>query len=83
MEEDEALDLRRLRWQCRRGMLELDLLLERFLARRYPQADAAERRDFSRLLRLPDQTLSHYLLHGEPPDDPRLAALVRRILACR
>ena len=39
---DEAT-LRRLRWRCRRGMRELDQLLERYLDRRWPQAELSER----------------------------------------
>ena len=29
------MDETRLRWQCRRGMLELDLMLETFVEKRY------------------------------------------------
>ncbi len=60
--------------------MELDLLLERFLRRHYPHASPEERRDFDRLLHLPDQTLFAYFLQGERPDDPGLERLVRRIL---
>ena len=37
---------RRLRWQCRRGMLELDLLLSRFLDAAYADLTKQQRRDF-------------------------------------
>jgi len=41
---------RRLRWRCRRGMKELDVLLERYGTRRLPHAPPAERQAFARLL---------------------------------
>ncbi len=67
-------------WRCRRGMKELDVLLERY-ARAAPsgEATAAERALFEALLELPDPVLAGYLLAGDPPADPRMAQLVARI----
>ncbi len=59
----------RLRWQCRRGMRELDVLLTRFLDETYPTADTAEKAAFERLLQLADPELIGYLLRGEQADD--------------
>lgn len=73
-------DLQRLRWQCRRGMLELDLLFERFLDLGYAGLDAAARADFERLLREPDQMLHDWLMQKSVPDDEALKAMVARIL---
>ena len=56
--------MRRLRWQCRRGMLELDWLLEAYLERAYPTAPPAERADFEALLGLQDPLLQAWLLSG-------------------
>jgi len=50
-------DLARLKWQCRRGMLELDLLLKNYLESRYLLADRAEKARFSALLKLEDGEL--------------------------
>ena len=68
-----------LRWQCRRGMKELDLLLQGWLDLRYPWASGAERALFARFLELPDPQLACYLLRHETPDDPELAALVTQL----
>ena len=46
--------LNRLKWRCRRGMRELDVLLTRYLAERWPLASSAERLAFERFLELPD-----------------------------
>ncbi|MDP2903067.1 MAG: succinate dehydrogenase assembly factor 2 [Methylovulum sp.] len=47
----------RLQWQCRRGMLELDLLLMDYLESRYLVADQAEKTQFVELLKLEDGEL--------------------------
>ncbi len=70
---------RRLLWRCRRGMKELDILLERFAHAHLPAASAEQRQTFERLLQLPDPLLADYLLGHEQPADAALAALVLRI----
>jgi antitoxin CptB len=47
----------RLRWRCRRGLLELDILLQRFLDKHYAQLDEAQLKTFETLLSLPDNDL--------------------------
>ena len=66
-------------WRCRRGMKELDVLLEPFAERLLPSAGAVERGALARLLELPDPELARYLVVGERPEDPELAALAARI----
>jgi antitoxin CptB len=69
--QDETL--RRLRWQCRRGLLELDLLFGHFLEQHYSALNATERDAFQRLLELPDQTLLAWLQgQQEPPSDLKM-----------
>jgi len=67
----------RLRWRCRRGMKELDVLLERFLDRHYCGASAEQQAAFARLIELPDPELAAYLLGDAVPPERRLAELVR------
>ncbi len=74
-------DESKLRWQCRRGMRELDILLERYLQRDYGQAGAAEKAAFRQLLTLADPDLVGYLLRGEPHDDMLIADVIARILS--
>jgi antitoxin CptB len=69
----------RLLWRCRRGMKELDILLERFVRQALPQAPVLERQAFERLLELPDPLLAGYLLGQERPGDRELAELTARI----
>lgn len=69
---------RRLHWRCRRGMLELDILLEEFLRHGYAALAPRQHADFERLLELPDQELLEYLLGHRQPMDGDLA----HVIAC-
>ena len=80
MQDDDA-ELRRLRWRCRRGMRELDQLLERWLEREWRTSPTAEREVFLRLLDSEDDRLWKWFLGHETPDDAGLDALVQRIRA--
>ncbi len=73
-------DFARLRWRCRRGMKELDLLLAAWLERRWPAADEDRRRSFRWLLEQPDPDLADWLIGGSRPEDPGHAALVDEIV---
>ena len=50
-------DLERARWRCRRGLLELDIVLQRFMDEHYAHLDKTELRQFEILLDLPDNDL--------------------------
>jgi antitoxin CptB len=65
-----------LRWRCRRGALELDLMLNRYLDRRFDQASEEERSVFERLLAFPDPEILHYLMGQTHPKDDAVADLV-------
>jgi len=57
----------RIRWHCRRGMLELDLLLERFSREHLPRLSAGQTAQFVQLLALPDHELLELLMEHESP----------------
>jgi len=76
---DESLARRRLRWQCRRGMRELDLLLSDLVDRHYPKLSDQQRRDLECLLDYQDPVLLAWLMGQQQPTDPVLATLVSRI----
>jgi antitoxin CptB len=72
-------DYNRLHWQCRRGMRELDLLLQGFLRQCHASFDAATRERFETLLRYPDAVLLEWLMGRQIPSDREVARLVRQI----
>jgi antitoxin CptB len=71
--------VRALRWQCRRGMKELDILLVRYLDNRFVVADSGEQENFVRLLKVEDDLLWAWFMGRSHSEDPELDALVRRI----
>jgi antitoxin CptB len=71
----------RLRWQCRRGMRELDELLLRYLNNHYPDADTSEKAAFRAVLDLADPELNAYLLQRQTPASESIARVIQRILS--
>lgn len=69
-----------IRWCCRRGVLELDLLLERFLENHFSTLTADEKLLFGQFLQCEDSWLQSWLLlHDKEPPEP-FKALVAMIL---
>ncbi len=73
-------EINRMRWACRRGMLELDLVLEPFVVARYGILSEPDRQRFQRLLACEDQQLFAWFLRREQPEDEELRAIVGSIL---
>lgn len=72
-------DLSRLRWHCRRGMKELDVLLTCYFEQQYKQAPAVEQQTFETLLELSDKDLYTCLIELESPKDEKMRALVKKM----
>jgi antitoxin CptB len=75
-----APDAGRLRWHCRRGMRELDILLTRYLDERYGAAPAEEQEAFRHLLESHDPLIFAYCVGSERPPE-HLVDLIERITA--
>ena len=67
------------RWQCRRGMLELDLLLNNFVDKGVKSLTTEQKQAFEMLLSYPDQTLLDLLLGNAVSSDASIASLVQQI----
>jgi antitoxin CptB len=67
----------RLKWKCRRGLLELDLVFERFI----PTLKDDEAATFNALLDMPDNDLWEIVAGRSEDYDPRLNAIVARLRA--
>jgi antitoxin CptB len=74
-------ELAPLRWACRRGMLELDLLFRGFLETGFLTLTPSERSLFKVLLSCTDPDLYAWLLQSQPPEDPRFLPLLKKIQA--
>ena len=77
-----APELGKLRWRCRRGMQELDILLTRYVDECFSRASIEEQEAFMRLLDTQDTLLYAYCLGQQRPPD-QVAALIERIAAYR
>ena len=69
----------RLRWQCRRGMLELDALLGDFVEQHYMQLDKREKEVFREVLSFPDQLLFDYFFGNGKSIDKDVNNVIERI----
>jgi antitoxin CptB len=72
-------EIKQLRWRCRRGSLELDLILLGYLDQRYLAADQAEQLAFQQLLGLEDVVLMRYLMADEQVVDQSLLAVITHL----
>lgn len=69
--------LGRLRWRCRRGMLELDLVLANFLQQHHAELTVQQCVELDELLNLPDQDLWE-LVRAESVTGSDVVTLLRR-----
>lgn len=69
----------RLRWRCRRGMLELDLLLQGFVDSGYTALNESEQDLFTQLLELPDQELFENLMGVNEPEKKEFSHVIAKI----
>lgn len=71
--------MERLRWRCRRGLLELDLTLSNFLKRDYRTLTPVEREAFDKLLAISDDKLLAYVQGDQNPAEKELMQLILKI----
>jgi len=75
-----ATDKARLKWACRRGMLELDVLFMPFVEDGYEHLNEEGRITFERLLECDDPELFAWFMGHEDCKDEQLNAMVQLIL---
>jgi antitoxin CptB len=69
----------RLRWLCRRGMKELDVVMTAYLESQYAGASEAEKNGFKTLLEMPDPDLYALLLGRQTSPDHSIERVARSI----
>jgi len=70
------MDMNRLSWASRRGMLELDLMFLPFLEKVYPTLELKDQMRYWKLLECEDQDLWNWLLNRETPGNPELQKII-------
>ncbi len=73
------MEKNRLFWGSRRGMLELDLVLQPFVENVYPTLDEADQKRYQQFLEEQDQDMFAWLLKREDPEDQNLLRIVQII----
>jgi len=68
-----------LRWRCRRGMLELDIILNQFVNNQYSLLGSEQKSTFDLLLDYPDQLLFDLFLGHMQSSDNKVSELVQTI----
>ena len=79
MDADRGARLRRLRWHCRRALLELDLMFQRFWARVGDDLDVGGEAALERLVAMEDHDLWDLVSGRRETDDPQLRSIVERL----
>ncbi|HAF87865.1 MAG: hypothetical protein CMF38_04440 [Legionellaceae bacterium] len=70
----------KIKWQCRRGMLELDLILDAFLKTHFENLSDKELASLETLLSYPDPVIYHWLLgHEDTLDSTEIRDIVNLI----
>ncbi len=78
-DEDRQARLRRLRWHCRRALLELDLMFQRFWHRVGDDVDAESEAALARLVAMEDHDLWDLVSGRRSIGDPRLNRMLERL----
>ncbi len=76
-------EVKRLRWRCRRGMRELDLLLDRWLSRHAAAGSDAELRVFAEFLDSTDMDLYDWITGRAVPSEKDFATIVNELTLFR
>lgn len=79
MMEPGSREEQRLRWRSRRGLLEMDLILERFLAQHLASLSAEEWVAYDRLLDLPDNDFLDLVMEKKDTADEQLKPVLAKI----
>jgi len=79
MNEDRKARINRLKWHCRRSLLELDLVFDRFWERHEDDLDAQGEAALERLLELQDHDLWALVIGREVTGEPQLMGMIARL----
>lgn len=78
-EVSSAANLSRMRWHCRRGMRELDVLLTRYFEQVYPSATLRQQQAFADILDLQDPLIMAYVTGKQTPYSKDIADVIQQL----
>lgn len=77
--DDDIDEFSKLRWRCRRGVKELDVVLERFLHHHYKNADTDTQDAFKSLLELEDPIFLDMLINHIEPQNTHQKIVMKQL----
>ncbi len=72
-------DRNRVRWLCRRGMKELDLVINRFFESDYDSLSEQEQSEFKEFLNLEDPEIFSWIMGRTTPEEESHAAIISKL----
>ncbi len=73
----------RLLWRCRRGIKEMDIILQEFINLSYDQLNDEDKNAFSKLLDEQDLDILNWIIGKDKPANDRLANIINIIKTSR
>ncbi len=74
--EKNNINPKKIRWKCRRGMLELDLIVGKFFEQYFETLSPHQQLAFDELLEMPDPVIQSWLLQQEIPVENNLLEII-------
>ncbi len=73
----------RLLWRCRRGIKEMDIVLQDFIKDSYDELNNENKSAFSKLLEEQDLDILNWILGKGKPEDTALIEIIKKIRSSR
>lgn len=79
MSKQPTLEQRKIIYQARRGLKELDIFIDSYVKHHYLQASDQEQATFAKLLSYEDPDLLNFFMNMDSPDEPEVANLIIKL----
>ncbi len=73
----------RILWRCRRGIKEMDIVLQDFIKNSYDELNNENKSAFSKLLEEQDLDILNWVLGKDKPEDKKLIEIIKKIRSSR
>ena len=73
----------RILWRCRRGIKEMDIVLQDFIKDSYDELNNENKSAFSKLLEEEDLDILNWVLGKDKPEDAALIEIIKKIRSSR
>mgnify|MGYP001326548064 FL=1 len=73
----------RILWRCRRGIKEMDIVLQDFIKDSYDELNNENKSAFSKLLEEQDLDILNWVLGKDKPEDAALIEIIKKIRSSR